>query len=127
MVPADTEIEIALTTNGFPDGWPSCSPSFVLETLQELVPEHCLCTRIGLSMGFDGKSLIHPDQIISVNDVYSPSEEAVQAARELIEAFDRAKREGKSVAVYQNKLVEDLHVKQAQELLDKFHAIHRLL
>jgi hypothetical protein len=40
MVPADSETEIALT-NAFPEGWPSCNPSFVMESLQKLDKSQC--------------------------------------------------------------------------------------
>jgi citrate lyase subunit beta/citryl-CoA lyase len=41
----------------------------------------------GRRLGFDGKSLIHPDQIEPCNRAFSPSEEDVRRARELVDAF----------------------------------------
>ena len=63
----------------------------------------------GLNLGFDGKSLIHPNQIDIVNAIYTPSEESLTAAKRVIEAFEQAQREGKSVAMLDGRLIEALH------------------
>src|SRR5690606_12188681 len=44
--------------------------------------------------GFDGKTLIHPGQIEPCNRVFAPSDEAITRARKVIEAFEKAKRDG---------------------------------
>ncbi len=38
-------------------------------------------------MGFDGKTLVHPGQVGPANDAWSPTDDEVAAAREVIEAF----------------------------------------
>ena len=73
--------------------------------------------RQGLMMGFDGKTLIHPSQVAPCNMVFSPSEAELDDACGLIAAWDAARAEGKGVTTYKGRLVEVLHVAEAQRLL----------
>ena len=73
--------------------------------------------RQGREMGFDGKTLIHPSQVEPANEAFSPSEADIARAQGLIAAFDEAKAAGAGVATYNNKLVEELHVRDAQRIL----------
>lgn len=71
----------------------------------------------GRMMGFDGKSLIHPSQVVPCNAVFSPSEAALADARGLIAAYEAALGAGRGVATYKGKLVEVLHVAEARRIL----------
>ena len=77
----------------------------------------------GRDLGFDGKSLIHPAQVAVANEVFAPSEAEIDLARRQIEAFTAAESEGKGVAVVDGKIVENLHVATARQLLAKAEAI----
>ncbi len=77
----------------------------------------------GRDMGFDGKTLIHPAQVAVANEVFAPSEAEIELARRQIEAFDEAESEGKGVAVVDGKIVENLHVATARQILAKAEAI----
>jgi citrate lyase subunit beta/citryl-CoA lyase len=77
----------------------------------------------GRDLGFDGKSLIHPKQIAAANDAFAPDENEVAAAREIIAAFEQARSEGKGVVVVKGRLVENLHVEEAQRQLALAEAI----
>lgn len=70
------------------------------------------------NLGYDGKSLIHPDQIIPVNTVFSPSDAEIAEARALIDAFYDAKRQNKGVATFKGKMIEELHVIEAERILE---------
>ena len=70
---------------------------------------HASCEQ-GLELGFDGKTLIHPKQLSSTNDVFAPSPEEVDFSRRVIEAFEAAEKEGKGVVLVDGKLIENLHV-----------------
>ena len=83
-------------------------------------------SRAARMMGFDGKTLIHPSQIETANSVFAPSPDAVQQAQEFIAAHAEALREGKNVAVVRGKLVENLHVADAQRVLALHTAIGQL-
>ena len=79
--------------------------------------------QLGQKMGFDGKSLIHPNQIEPTNIVFSPSKEDIDHAKLVIEAFDKAMEQNKSVATLNGKLIEALHVKQAKDTLAMYELI----
>ena len=77
----------------------------------------------GRDMGFDGKTLIHPAQLEIANQVFAPSDEEVTLARRQIAAFDAATAKGEGVAVVDGKIVENLHIVTAQQILAKADAI----
>ena len=77
----------------------------------------------GRDMGFDGKSLIHPAQIATANDVFGPSDADVDLARRQIAAFDAAVAGGQGVAVLDGRIVENLHIATARVTLAKAAAI----
>ncbi|UWR88886.1 HpcH/HpaI aldolase/citrate lyase family protein [Phaeobacter inhibens] len=77
----------------------------------------------GRDMGFDGKTLIHPAQVDVANSAFAPSEDEIDLARRQIAAFDAAEAEGQGVAVVDGKIVENLHVATAREILAKADAI----
>ena len=71
----------------------------------------------GRTLGFDGKTLIHPGQVVPTNTVFAPGEKDVEHARAVIEAFKAARAEGKGVATVNGKLIENLHVADAERVL----------
>jgi citrate lyase subunit beta/citryl-CoA lyase len=73
--------------------------------------------RIGRTLGFDGKSLIHPKTIDAANRLYGPSVEEIAWARKIADAFEHARAEGKGVIKVDGKMVEELHVREAKRLL----------
>ncbi|MDN5893825.1 MAG: CoA ester lyase [Nocardioides sp.] len=77
----------------------------------------------GRQMGFDGKTLIHPGQVEGANKAFAPSEQAVEDARGLIEAWNAG---GTGVVTYNGKMVENLHVESAQRTLSIHDAISAL-
>jgi citrate lyase subunit beta/citryl-CoA lyase len=80
----------------------------------------------GFEMGFDGKTLIHPGQVDICNDVWAPSEADIEHARGLIAAFDEGVAAGKGVVTYNGRMIENLHVANAQRLLAVADAIAAL-
>ena len=80
----------------------------------------------GQQMGFDGKTLIHPDQVTIANDVWSPSEEEVAHARDVIAAFDEALAAGKGVVQLNGRMIENLHVDNARRAIAIAEAIAEL-
>ncbi|XOV85206.1 MAG: HpcH/HpaI aldolase/citrate lyase family protein [bacterium] len=79
--------------------------------------------RSGREMGFDGKTLIHPDQIDIANEVFGYSEAEVAHAHQLLEVWNEALAAGKGVAVLDGKLVENLHADEAQRVVTFAQAI----
>jgi citrate lyase subunit beta / citryl-CoA lyase len=83
-----------------------------------------LCEQ-GRDLGFDGKSLIHPKQIAAANTAFAPTEAELEHARKIIEVWEQAVAEGKGVVVLNGRLVENLHVEEAQRALALAEAIAR--
>ena len=71
----------------------------------------------GRDMGFDGKTLIHPNQIAAANDAFGPSTAEISEAKERISAYEEAIRTGAGIAVLNGKLIEELHIQEAKRIL----------
>jgi citrate lyase subunit beta/citryl-CoA lyase len=67
----------------------------------------------GRRLGFDGKSLIHPNQIALCHQAFAPSEEELERAKALVAAFHGgAERFG-------NEMIERMHVEAAERVLER--------
>ncbi|UWQ59026.1 L-malyl-CoA/beta-methylmalyl-CoA lyase [Leisingera caerulea] len=66
------------------------------------------------TLGMVGKWAIHPSQIALANQVFTPSDEAVQEAREILTAMEEAKASGAGATVYKGRLVDIASIKQAE-------------
>ncbi|QNE32590.1 CoA ester lyase [Sphingomonas sp. NBWT7] len=71
----------------------------------------------GLAFGFDGKTLIHPNQIAPANRVFAPTAEEVAWAQRIVAAFDAPENAGKGAIKVDGKMVELLHRDDAQRTL----------
>jgi citrate lyase subunit beta/citryl-CoA lyase len=80
----------------------------------------------GVELGFDGKTLIHPGQVDIANRAWAPSEDEVEHARRVIAAFDEAVADGRGVVTVDGRMVENLHVANAQRILAVSGAIASL-
>ncbi len=67
--------------------------------------------REGRALGFDGKTLIHPNQIDIAREAYSPTPEELEEAQALIEAASGGAER------FRDRMIEDMHVDQAREML----------
>ncbi|WP_273508735.1 HpcH/HpaI aldolase/citrate lyase family protein [Planktotalea frisia] len=80
----------------------------------------------GRDMGFDGKTLIHPAQVAVTNEAFAPSAVEIDLAERQITAFEEIEAAGQGVAVVDGRIVENLHVASAREILAKAKAIDAL-
>jgi citrate lyase subunit beta/citryl-CoA lyase len=80
----------------------------------------------GLEMGFDGKTLIHPSQVEPCNEVFAPSTAELEMAGKIVAAFKAAQAEGKGVVTVDGRMIENLHVEQAERALALAAAIKEL-
>lgn len=71
----------------------------------------------GCDIGFDGKSLIHPSHLEIANHAFAPAGEALAWARIVATAFDLPENAGKGVLKVEGRMVERLHLAQAQRLI----------
>lgn len=70
-------------------------------------------------LGFDGKWVIHPDQIPAANEAFSPTPEEVAEAHEAIAVYRRAEAEGVGAIGREGKLVDAAHMRLAANVLYK--------
>ncbi|TVP73935.1 MAG: CoA ester lyase [Rhodobacteraceae bacterium] len=73
--------------------------------------------RRSATLGMVGKWAIHPKQVALANEVFTPSEEAVLEAREILEAMEAAKARGEGATVYKGRLVDIASIKQAEVIV----------
>lgn len=71
----------------------------------------------GKSLGFDGKTLVHPTQVDPTNQIWAPSHEELAFARRVIAAFDDASSTGLGVITVDGQMIENLHVENARRVI----------
>jgi citrate lyase subunit beta/citryl-CoA lyase len=76
-------------------------------------------------LGFDGKTLIHPNQIGPCNVAFSPSAEEVAQARKIIAAFEAPENKGKGVVSLDGRMVERMHADMARKTVAIAEAIEQ--
>ncbi len=80
----------------------------------------------GAELGFDGKTLIHPKTIDAANRIFSPSKEVIEWSKKIIVAHAEATKEGKGIVVVDGRLIENLHVLNAERLVAMSKAIEEM-
>jgi citrate lyase beta subunit len=97
----------------------------VYNDIQDAEGFRAVC-RQGLDMGFDGKTLIHPSQVEPCNEIFAPSPAELEMAGKIVAAFRQAQAEGKGVVTVDGRMIENLHVEQAERALALAAAIKDL-
>jgi citrate lyase subunit beta/citryl-CoA lyase len=97
----------------------------VYNDIQDIEGFKAACVQ-GLKFGFDGKTLIHPTQVEPCNEIFAPSAAELATAEKIVAGFEKARAEGKGVVVVDGRMIENLHVEQAQRQLALAAAIREL-
>lgn len=71
------------------------------------------------NLGFEGMLVLNPKELPLVHQYYSPTEDEINWAKEMIQLAEEAQREGKGVAVKDNKFIGPPMVKMARNILRK--------
>ncbi len=79
--------------------------------------------RQGRTLGFDGKTLIHPSQIETCNRIFAPDPGDVAQARDVIAAFADPDNAGRGVLKVNGRMTERLHLEEAHRLVAMAEAI----
>lgn len=82
--------------------------------------------KLGAQMGFSGKQIIHPNHINLVQEVFSPSEEDIQKAKSLIEAFQEQQEAGVGAFALGGKLIDAPIIRAAEQVLAKARAAGKI-
>ena len=77
----------------------------------------------GAALGFDGKSLIHPSHLETANRAFSPPGDEIAWARTIVAAYAAPENAGKGVLKVEGRMVERLHLAQAERLIAVADAI----
>lgn len=77
----------------------------------------------GRDCGFDGKTLIHPNQIAVANEVFAPSHGDIDKARDIVALFELPENAGKGAVSHNGRMVERLHAEMAKRTLALAEAI----
>ncbi len=91
-----------------------------IKDMEGLIAEAKLAKQIG----FQGKSVLHPDQVSIVNEIFTPSEQEVIYARRVAEVFEAAVKQGQASTSLEGKMIDVAVVERARKLLAWAKALH---
>jgi len=74
--------------------------------------------QVGKSLGYAGKSVIHPDQIKTVHKIFHPSKPEITWAKKVCSVYKKSKKKGKGATVIDGKMIDEVHYKRAKALLE---------
>lgn len=77
------------------------------------------------ALGFDGKWAIHPDQVEVLNATFAPDEEEVGRARQVIEAYEAAQKEGRGAASIGGSMIDQASLRMARDVMERAEAAGR--
>ena len=72
----------------------------------------------GKSLGYSGKSVIHPDQISMIHKSFYPNKTEISWAEKVCKVYLKSTKKGKGATTVDGKMIDEVHYKQAQALLD---------
>ena len=74
--------------------------------------------KTGRSLGYSGKSIIHPDQISVVHKSFYPNKTEILWAEKVCKVYAESTKKGKGATTVDGKMIDEVHFKQAQALLE---------
>ncbi len=74
--------------------------------------------KLGKSLGYTGKSIIHPDQIPVVHKLFHPNKSEISWAQKVCEIYLESTKKGKGATTVDGKMIDEVHFKQAKALLE---------
>jgi citrate lyase subunit beta/citryl-CoA lyase len=74
--------------------------------------------QVGRSLGYAGKSVIHPAQIKTIHKIFHPSKPEIEWARKVCSVYEKSTKKGKGATVVEGKMIDEVHYKRAKALLE---------
>ena len=74
--------------------------------------------QVGKSLGYSGKSVIHPDQIKTVHKIFHPSRPEIAWAKKVCSVYEKSTKKGKGATVVDGKMIDEVHYKWAKAVLE---------
>jgi citrate lyase beta subunit len=82
--------------------------------------------RFGVQLGFSGKLAIHPRQVHVIQSVFTPSDEQIARAQQLIQAHDAQQAQGIGAFAFEGKMIDMPAIRAAQQVLAKAQAAGKI-
>lgn len=79
------------------------------------------CT-MAKNLGYTGKTIIHPNQIQTTHGVFHPTSSEIEWAKKVIDAYVSAKKKKKGATKVDEKMIDEVHFKRAQTLLQSVNS-----
>lgn len=76
----------------------------------------------GAGLGFSGKQIIHPNQVIPVQEAFTPSDEAIAYAQRVVETFEASQKAGQGAYALDGKMIDMPLLRNAQKVLERAKA-----
>ena len=80
----------------------------------------------GAQLGFSGKQIIHPNQVASVQQAFTPSGEAIEYAQRVVASFAASQKEGRGAFALDGKMIDMPLLKNAQKVLERARAAGKI-
>ena len=74
--------------------------------------------KFGKSLGYSGKSIIHPDHISVTHKLFHPNKSEVEWAKKVCKTYLESTKKGTGATTVEGKMIDEVHFKQAKALLD---------
>ena len=74
--------------------------------------------KIGKSLGYTGKSIIHPDQIEITHRIFHPTKTEIEWAEKVCQTYEKSIKKGKGATTVEGKMIDEVHYKQAKAVLE---------
>jgi len=78
---------------------------------------------IAKSLGYVGKSIIHPNQIGTIHKIFYPTSWEIDWAKKVIESYTKAKQKKKGATKVDGKMIDEVHFKRAKALLESINTL----
>ena len=80
-------------------------------------------SRSSYTLGFNGKMVIHPNQIKLANKIFSPTKEEYLQAKEMLKVIEESSSKGKGAVAFKGKLLDNVTIKQADNVVQLYQQI----
>ena len=74
--------------------------------------------KIGKSLGYVGKTLIHPDQISVTHQAFHPNKTEIAWAEKVCKTYEKSTKKGKGATTVDGKMIDEVHYKRAKSVLE---------
>ncbi len=74
-------------------------------------------------LGFDGKNALHPDQVVTINQIFSVTAQEIAWARKVLEELNAAEQRGRAVSTLDGQLIDNPHLALAERILSQARLI----